>query len=292
MPAELSTSGSLVTDLGGRSVHLLVQAGNGPPVVLLGGCAVPSYAFREVLHRLPGRWAVALDRPGMVQTPWPGTLPSLAEEVATLADLLQRLGEPAVLVAHSMAGPHAEAVIREHPGTVRGLVLIDASVETDPRRPAPGGPWLAVSRAVRRATVLPPLAMLGSFVERLMVSGQSTRHGLGEAKPDLVREIYRRPDTLAAVVAEQAAYAGQLWDLQARLRSGPWPGTPSVVLTAGDGASARWVADQRRLAERVGGRQVLVEGSRHLMMVDRPDVVVDAVTALSGPSASPPTLSS
>lgn len=284
--ADLRADGSLVTGLGGREVHLLVQAGEGPPLVLLGGCAVPSYAFTDVLARLRGRWVVALDRPGLVRTPWPGRLPSLAEEVATLAALAAALGEPAVLVAHSMAGPHAEALAREVPGAVRGLVLLDASIETSPRRPAPGGPWLAVSRGVRRAADVAVLARLGSLGERVLVSLQSTRRRLAQDRPGREEAVFRRPDTLAMVVAEQAAYAGQLWDLEARLRAQPWPGTPALVLTAGEEGGARWVAKQAALAARVGGRHVVVEGSKHLMMLDRPDVVAAAALELAG--AGPP----
>ena len=50
------------------------------------------------------------------------------------------------------------------------------------------------------------------------------------------------------------------------------------MLTAG--TRAGWVRKQRVLADRVGARQVVVDDSRHLMMVDRPDLVADAVRAL------------
>ena len=50
------------------------------------------------------------------------------------------------------------------------------------------------------------------------------------------------------------------------------------MLTAG--SRAAWVRKQRVLAHRVGGRQVVVDQSRHLMMVDRPDAVAEAVVGL------------
>ena len=94
--AALPTDGSAT--LGGRLVHLLTQPGLTGPVVLLGGCGVPSYTFDDVVELLPDCWVVRLDRPGLVRTPWPGTLPRLAEETATLAELGEQLGEPMVLV--------------------------------------------------------------------------------------------------------------------------------------------------------------------------------------------------
>lgn len=275
------TAGSHVTSLGGRDVHLLVQPGQGPPLVLLGGCAVPSYAFRRVVARLSGRWTVVLDRPGLVRTRWPGHLPTLAEEVATLADLVEVLGEPAVVVAHSMAGPHVEALVRLHPGTVRGLVLLDASVEVSADAPhaATEEAWLRASRLTLEGARFAPVASAASVAARLMVWGQSQRLHLANAQPPRAREVFTRPDSLASVVAEQAAYASQLADLQDLFATTTWPdGLPSLVLTAG--TRTGWVRKQRVLADRLGARQVVVDDSRHLMMVDRPDVVADAVLAM------------
>lgn len=273
-------AGSHVTELGGRPVHLQVRPGAGVPILLLGGCAVPSYAFRAVVTALPGHWLVALDRPGMIDTPWPGHLPRLAEEVATLLELCQAIGQPPVVVAHSMAGPHVEALVREHPGSIHGLVLLDASIEVDAEQPRPATEqaWLAASRATLEGARIPPFAVAATLAARVMVWSQSQRLHLTYARPPRARELFRRPDTLAMIVAEQAAYAAQLADLQTLLDATTWPGTPSVVLTAG--SRPGWVRKQRVLAHRLGARQVVVDDSRHLMMVDRPDLVADAVLAL------------
>lgn len=278
------TSGSHVTELGGRAVHLEVVAGASDrpstPILLLGGCAVPSYAFRPVATALPGRWLVSLDRPGMLDTPWPGHLPTLAEEVATLLELCSAVGQAPVVVAHSMAGPHVEALVREHPGAVSGLVLLDASIEVDARPPhaATERAWLAASKVALEGARLPPFAVAASLSTRVAVWSQSQRLRLDYRRPPGTRELFRRPDTLASIVAEQAAYADQLADLQTLLETTTWPGTPSVVLTAG--SRPGWVRKQRVLAHRLGARQVVVDDSRHLMMLDRPDAVADAIVAL------------
>lgn len=280
--AELvRTAGSHTTSLGGRDVHLLVQPGGGPPLVLLGGCAVPSFAFSRVVGRLAGRWTVALDRPGLVATRWPGHLPTLAEEAATLAALVGALGEPAVVVAHSMAGPHAEALVRLHPDAVRGLVLLDASIEVtaDPPHRATEEAWLQASRLAQSGARFGPFATGAAGAARLMVWAQSRRLHLANAQPPRAREVFTRPDSLASIVAEQAAYAQQLADLQDLVATTGWPDDlPSLVLTAG--TRAGWVRKQRVLADRLAARQVVVDDSRHLMMVDRPDVVTDAILSL------------
>ncbi len=284
MSADVGVAvGSSVVTLAGRQVHLEVSAGVGPWVVLLGGCGVPSHLWADVRAALPGRSVVALDRPGLVETPWPGRLPALAEEVATLAALVQRIGGPVVLVGHSMAGLHAEALVRQHRDLVLGLVLLDSSVEWDPKPPRSTAAWLATARGVRVALQLRPLRPLGPLADRLMVAAQSRRRRVFGPVSAEARLIYRRPDTVASVVAEQAAYGQQVVDL-ARLReSTTWPRTPTIVVTAaGDGGST-WVEDQRRLAELLSGRQVVVDDARHLIMIDRPDLVVEAVRTLSTP---------
>lgn len=281
MSPDLRTAGSRVIELGGRSVHLLIQPGEGPPVVLLGGCAVPSYAFADVVDMLRDRWTVSLDRPGLVQTRWPGVLPTLEQEVATLVALGESLGEPAVMVGHSMAGPHVEALARQRPDLVAGLVLLDGSVEFEPRRPGSGAAWLKAAQGVRCAAGLAPLAAVGALGARVLFSVQSARRRLTDARPKLARELFRRPDTLAMVVAEQAAYAAQLWDLDRRRREQPWPGTPTLILTAAGDGGPSWVRVQARLARLLGGQQVVIEHARHLVMIDRPDVVADAVSGLS-----------
>ena len=266
--------------LGGRVVHLVSQPGAGPPILLLGGCGVPSYDWDLVAELLPDLALLRLDRPGLLGSPWPGELPRLADEVATLEALLVTVG-PAAVVAHSMAGFHAEALARKRPDLVVGLVLIDASVEWAPRRPRPRRGWLWLARFVRRAMVVRPLRPAGSFVQRVLVAAQSHRRFVEPVNP-MARRTFRHPDTIASVLAEQAAYAEQAWELAQLRESSRWPAIPTVVLSAAAGRGGRWIADQARLATLLNARQIVVADSRHLIMIDRPDVVAEAVHALRG----------
>jgi pimeloyl-ACP methyl ester carboxylesterase len=271
-----------VVELGGRQVRLTDQQGAGPTVVLLGGCGVPSTLWEPVADLLPGRAVVRLDRPGMLGTRWPGRLPRLQEEVATLAALAARTGGPVVLVAHSMAGPHAEAFVRLHPAQVRGLVLVDGSVEWELR--AAGlrdrglrAFWLSSARAVRAGLQAPVLRVPARFGGRLVVATQS-RLRVWDPMPAVA--ALGDPEAAASVVAENGAYADQLRDLERLRADRPWPGTPTVVLTASGDGGASWLEDQRRLADLLGAHQVVVEESRHLMMVDGPQWIADAVRAV------------
>ena len=266
--------------LGDRCVHLVTQTGMGPPVVLLGGCGVPSYDWDQLADLLPDLAIIRLDRPGLMGSPWPGELPRLAAEVDTLVALLESAGS-AVVVAHSMAAFHAEALARQRPDLVVGLVIADGSVEFPRRRPWPRRRWRWLAELVRKAMAVPPLRAPGSFGQRLLFAAQS-HHRLTEPVSPLVRETFRDPDTIASVLAEQAAYPEQAWDL-AQVREGfGWPHIPTIVLTAAAGRRTRWIAKQARLATLLNARQVVVADSRHLIMIDRPDVLGEAVRALLG----------
>lgn len=272
-----------VDSFGGRQVHWVHTPGTAPPVVLLGGCGVFYYAWDDVVARLPGVETARLDRPGLAGTRWPGVLPRLDDEVATLADLIRRLGAPAVVVGHSMGGPHAEALARLHPDLVAGLVLVDSSVEWKRQRPGPQALWLAAARATHRALGIKPLQPLGSLGDRILTANQSRRRRLLEATSPLAKRLFRDPEAAAAIIAEQAAYGQQIQDLADLREQHPFPPVAVVVLTAAGDGGRQWVEDQRRLATLLGGRQVVSQESRHLMMLDQPDLVAEAVTSVRGP---------
>lgn len=269
----------VVAVLGGRAVHWVHRPGTRPTVVLLGGCGVPSYTWDGVAAHLAGIDVVAVDRPGLVGTPWPGVLPRLGDEVATLTDLVHHLGGPMVVVAHSMAGLHAEALAREHPGLVSGVVLLDSSVEWNPRRPVFPDRWLWAARGVRALFGLTAVRPAGSFVDRVLVATQSRRKLL-DPRSAAIKAVYRSRDAAASVVAEQGAYGQQVWDLSRLRRRAPFPHIPVVVVTAAAAQGSDWVRDQARLAELLGGEHVVTTDSRHLVMIDRPDLVAAAVRSV------------
>jgi poly(3-hydroxyoctanoate) depolymerase len=273
-----------VVRLAGRLVHLSGQSGRRPAVLLLGGCGVPSTLWHSVVELLPDREVVLLDRPGLGGTPWPGRLPTLAEEVDTLNALVRSVGGPVILVAHSMAGPHAEALARSHPEQVLGLVLVDASVEWRLHRPTAldvlrRGSWLTLARSVRRLTSIAPTRALSRSVARLVVVSQSSLR-LRDDIPGL--DELTGSDAAASILAEQGAYPEQLRHLEQLRRQRTWPALPTVVLTAARDGGPRWLSDQRRLADLLGATQVVVEEAQHLMMLDSPSLIAESVRAVSG----------
>lgn len=276
-----------IVQLAGRQVHRSVRPGERPGILLVGGCGVPSSSWGEVVALLDDLEVVLLDRPGMGGSRWPGVLPTLVAEVDTLAAAIEDAGAPMLIVAHSMAGLHAEALARLHPHLVAGLVLVDGSVEWERQGDRYGRTWLRIAHLVRRALTLKPLLPVVSFVGRVMFAVQSGRRLLEPLDP-ITRDAFRSRETAAMVIAEQAAYGRQSDDLDSVRKHAALPEIPVLVITAtGDGGD-KWRRDQQRLAELLNGWQLVDEEARHLIMIDRPDLVADAVRAMHVAPDSPP----
>ncbi|MFL6077337.1 MAG: alpha/beta fold hydrolase [Mycobacteriales bacterium] len=268
----------------GERLHVVIS-GAGPPVLLLSGLGGAWFDWDRVVPLLAGYTVVAMDRPGLGRSAPARRLPTLAGEVARIAAVAARLPAPVLLVAHSLAGWHAEAYARTHPEQVAGVVLVDPSVVDRPPWlwPLRAAPWLALRPLARPAAAggLGPRVRAG-IADRQSLCGDP-------ADPALIAEVYGRPDTLRAVVGELATFA-RLGAALVRLRGATaWPPpVPLRVLTALAGAARRtaaeqWLVDQRRLAASApDGTCVPLADSAHQVMWDRPDAVADAVRAVSG----------
>lgn len=281
MPTDPGPLPGRVMTAGGRDVHVVEQDGSSPAVLLLGGCGVPFYVWDPVVALLADRRVVRMDRPGLAGTPWPGRLPTLEEEIATLADLIDALGSAPVVVAHSMGGLHAEGLVRRSPDRVAALVLVDGSVEREATTPGSGDGWRRLAATADRVMrLVPPTRPLGSFADRLLSSVQSARLRLTTPRPGAQRAVYREPDAIASVIAEQAAYVAQIADLAAMRDETAWPLLPVRVLTAASDGGESWGRVQAWLADQLRAEHSVVAGSRHLMMLDRPDAIADAVRSM------------
>ncbi|WP_189059699.1 alpha/beta fold hydrolase [Longimycelium tulufanense] len=272
-------------------LHVLRDGPADAPVVVLGpGLGGSCLDWRLVARLLTGHASVVrFDRPGTGHSgPCSGPCggpPSLRREMAVLAAATG--GAPVVLVGHSVAALHMEGFARTRPEAVRGLVLVDPSVEP------PDGigsarsagslrsidPLVPVTRLLSRLPTLPR-----RLARRVGPAGRQIAIGLGAltrretgSRAELA-EIYGRPEVLRAVLAEYAAYPELVTDLQRLRAERPLPAVPLVVLTAGRACGPNVLVGHRAMAAMSPlGEHVVVPGSRHLMPLDRPDAVALAV---------------
>ena len=87
--------------------------------------------------------------------------------------------------------------------------------------------------------------------------------------------------------AEFGAYRHQAIDLATLRRQTDLPAVPTVVIAAGQGSNRRRRRDHQRLTELMRAEQVLVNDARHMVMLDRPEVVARVVRAVRARCATP-----
>ncbi|WP_246343003.1 alpha/beta fold hydrolase [Actinomadura verrucosospora] len=285
MSAPVRAGAGEIVNAGREQVHVVEEGpADGPPLLLSSGLGGAWFDWRPSVDLLRARnRVIAFDRPGLGLSPAAVAAPTLRREAAILAALAERAGRPVIAVGHSMAGFHVEALARLRPDLVRGLVLVDPSYEPDPhafvRFAAVAAPLAAAAGAALAATRL--AKVLGPLGRREVLKRTSRRD---EPVPDsVVRSVYGRGTVLGTVIAEDAAYREQAADLLRLRERRPFPAVPLVVLTAlgdvkGEDKKRAWSEGHARLAKMTPyGSQVDVPDSRHMVQLDRPDAVADAV---------------
>ncbi|QXJ24146.1 alpha/beta hydrolase [Actinomadura graeca] len=277
-----------ILNIGREQVHA-VETGprDGPVLLLSSGLGGAWFDWRPSVELLRERHRVIVfDRPGLGLSPAAVAAPSLRRDTAILAALAGRAGRPVVVLAHSMAAFHAEALARRHPDLVRALVLIDPSTERDPRAPVrlarPLHPLTKAAGAVLGATRL--ARVLGPLGRRMVLKRTSRRD---EPVPaSVVRSVYGRGTVLGTVMAEEIAYREMAADLESLRERRPFPPVPLAVITAlgdvKDPEKAREWSDGHRLLAAMSphGSQVELPDALHMVHLDRPDAVADAVAAV------------
>ncbi|MET9607153.1 alpha/beta hydrolase [Streptomyces sp. NPDC006512] len=275
----------------GVPLHVVVE-GSGPVCVLAAGLAMAWFDWEPVARLLAarGRTVVRFDRPGHGLSGPAAEPPGAAGEAHRIAALLDALGPagsgPVTVVGHSIAGFHAEAFARLYPERTAAAVLLDSSVEEDPRTLLPAAWRTGAARAVGRAVTAAGLpAALGPAARALVV--RASRTGGGDPAPrDLVRRCYRTGRVWRGALLENSRYPDMAAEVAALRETRP-TAVPFTVLVGHPGGAGRgalrWLARQEALAERLGARFEVAEPAGHLVMLDRPHQVARAVLEAARP---------
>jgi pimeloyl-ACP methyl ester carboxylesterase len=211
-------------DLAGVSTAVL-EAGDGPPVILLHGQGGWSGMWLPVVPDLVERHrVVAPDLPGLGASTVPDGPPDAARVLAWLAALVERTcpGPPAIVGASLGASIAARFAIA-HPDRLSRLVLVDAG-SLGRFRPAPGV-VLALARFVLRPSERTQRAFLRQVTvdpdrARALMGTDAQAYGLELASTPSVRAANRRllrelgtrpipPEQLAAIAVPTALVWGR-----------------------------------------------------------------------------------
>jgi len=275
--------GRLVTLDDGRAVNLRCRGRGTPTVLLEAGWGATSQAWEKVQPALARTTRVcAYDRAGYGFSA-PGPLPrDGASIVRDLGQALAKAGEhgPYIAVGHSAGALYGRLFAARMPKDVVGLVLLDPTVEQ--RAAQPSGDGLdGIRRRLQRCLAaseagLPPAA--GDPQWSGCIPARPNEHDLANARrPDLWRSQLSELDNIFGRTSDQVIRIGPA------LRS-----IPIYVITASETAAAsatigsdppRSLLELRHqmiaASSRDGSQRTVV--SSHLVMVERPDVVISAV---------------
>jgi len=109
-------------------LHVAIDVGDGPPVVMIHGIASSSVTFERLVPLVePHHRVVAIDLLGFGRSPAPEDAEyTIEEHTASLARSIRalRLREPIVLVGHSMGALIASRYAATNPDRVKKLVLV------------------------------------------------------------------------------------------------------------------------------------------------------------------------
>jgi pimeloyl-ACP methyl ester carboxylesterase len=188
----------------------------------------------------------------------------MADELAALLDR-SGTGGPLVLVGASSGGFSVRIFASRHPARVSGLVLVDASHEDQ------------IHEIPSIAPYVPMLAALGAF-RLLGVSFSGSPDVLAPAVRAYERATRFRASgyrTAADEIMNMETTANEVRASRRTLTS------PVVVVTGARGADTAWLdlqRDQIGLSQR--GCQIIAEQSGHVVQIDQPQIVVDAIRAV------------
>jgi pimeloyl-ACP methyl ester carboxylesterase len=279
--------------IGPRALHV-VMSGRGTPVVLEAGAGEWSSHWELVRTALEGRIAsIAYDRAGLGWSPPAAgsrAAPVLASEMLQLLDSLG-VAEPVILVAHSFGASIARLAAHGAPHRVRGIVFVDGWHESfeaweAQHADAPSGPmarlaglleWSGAVRGVNWVLnrLFPPASPWPVACEtwQAMLAISSSRRFQEAAMAEV---------SDSAQLAEAGAPGGRLEvpviALVAKETLSPGMATRGQDV---DGHNRAWRAASAQLASLAERSEVrFITRTDHMIPLMRPDVVVDAITAI------------
>jgi pimeloyl-ACP methyl ester carboxylesterase len=255
--------GRLVALPDGRHLNLRCSGRGSPTVLLESGWGGSSGGWYKVQPALAKTTRVcAYDRAGYGFSD-PGPLPR--DGAAIVRDLDQGLTAadirgPFVLVGHSAGGLYVRLFAARRPEAVQGLILLDPTVERHAPQPSHDG-LDGIRRRLQRC-----LRVLETTPQTPEANPDWTGCVSSKADAHSVQTL-RRPD----------AWRQQLSELDVITASETAMASPTIAI--GVQQSALEYAHQLIASQSSAGSQTTVLSS-HLVMIDRPEVVIDAVSEM------------
>ena len=287
---------TLGADFPGVTLNLNCIGQGTPTVILDSGLGVPAVGWDLVMPDVAKVARVcSYDRAGYGWSS-AGPVPRTSGEIAKeLHALLAASGEkgPYVLVAHSFGGYNVRVYADKYPADVAGLVLVDTSNEDQEQLMPASLRKLSrdqVKQLDSQRRLMPILVFFG--IARL-TSRDEGDSKLSKEFRDKMKYLQLQAKFIDAAISEIKNFSQSSEEVR---RTGNLGDRPLVVLTAGKGEDEKdlpkgvsaqemqefrktWISDlqvrQARLSTR--GKQIVVPDSTHMIPMERPDIVVNAI---------------
>ncbi len=259
--SEAAPPGSY-TEIDGREVHF-VEAGTGPPALLIHGFGASTFSFRETIPALSPRYAVAaLDLPGFGYSDR-STQQCLSStgQAEIVAKFMHRRGmEGSLVVAHSMGGAVALRVAHAHPHLVSRLVLVGTM--------HPNLSFMGHRRAILAQPLLPLVPFFSGLARLLRL------HTMRRAVHDpafLTPAILAGYDRPGRIRGSQAAAHRMLLDAAEDSAINLSQIQATTLLLWGESDRLLPLSIGRRLLEEIpDARLEVIEEAGHLLLEERP----------------------
>jgi pimeloyl-ACP methyl ester carboxylesterase len=281
LPATPKPTGSFL-QLAGVKLRYLERPGPEPAVLLIHGLPGTAEDFEDVTPLIAGHRTVAIDRPGFGFST--GGYFSFKRQLQAVQEAIAKLhlGRP-VLVGHSYGGTISLGYAESHPGSVRGLVLVDAAAGNCSRHDT------ALVRAQARfvqAIELPVIAQLSTVTFSQLVRTVSSEPQESEAfSPAPVNPKHRhRVLAINLKHGNLEAYAGEVLHANKEIDSvNRGLGSLLVPAIVIQGEQDKLVKPQcgRSIAASVRGATLHMVPGGHMAPYTHPAVVAAAATSLA-----------
>jgi pimeloyl-ACP methyl ester carboxylesterase len=297
-----------LVDVGGCRLHIDVRGEGSPVVVFEAGIAATSLSWSLIQPEI-----AKLTRTASYDRAWLGWsdatpkrrgIDQVVEELRTLLDGAG-LVAPRILVAHSFGGLVARVYAARYPAEVAGMVLVDPVAAGEWANPSEShrkslGRGIALSR---RGAILARLGVVRFAVNLLSAGSPSVPMLVAQASAGrgaaftqrIVGEIGKLPREVWPMIQAHwcdpkcfegmARYLETLPESAAAVERGV-ASTPLIVLSAANANPAQR-AEHESLARAPNTRLEIVAGSGHWIQLDRPDVVIRAISELVARTRGP-----
>lgn len=248
----------------GLRLHGLSFGGEGHPILLLHGVTGHGWMWHDVAGQLTLWGQVhALDLRGHGDSEWSVQgrydTTALADDVATV---IEQLGEAADVVGLSWGGLVAMRLAHRHPGLVRRLAVLDIPTAfTQSSADVPARPYRFEGRS------------------QVLAWERQANPRVSERLLELVADHSVRPDPRGGLVRKHDERFISRWPFRDERYDADWAGlsAPVLLLRAADSAVLSVEAFESMLAAQPLATGMTIEGSGHLLPLDRPIALADAL---------------